>query len=200
MVPVDELQGMDVPSTREDLPAGAYVIEPFYEDKVIVDGVELKRDSTLADLRAACAFHHLSTIGGKDKCYKRLINHQKQLELELIGAAAHWMDANVRGAIENHEEREAVPAKGREKARENLELAGMLARAVTNAEAVEAEMSGEEEQVTVFDDHQILTRFCSRRIQTMSEGEEFFTVDEYDADPQMSDGFDSDDAWWVRML
>ena len=51
--------------------------------------------SKLADLRAACTHYNLSTSGGKDKCYKRLVGHMKQLELELIDAAAHRMDANL---------------------------------------------------------------------------------------------------------
>eukprot|EP00435_Cladocopium_sp_Y103_P044278 s3100_g12.t1 len=93
MAPEDELQGMDIPSTREDRPAGAYVIELFDEDKVSVNAVELKRDSKLADWRAACTFHHLPTIGGAFVLQE--VGHQTELELELIDAAADMLDANV---------------------------------------------------------------------------------------------------------
>ena len=56
MAPEDELEGVDIPEAVADLPAGAYVIEPFDEDKVMVNGVELTIQSKLADLRNACGF------------------------------------------------------------------------------------------------------------------------------------------------
>ena len=95
MAPEDEVQGVEIPPERAKLPVGAYVIQPFDEDKLVVNGVELTRVSKLADLRAACTHYNLSTSGGKHKCYKRLVGHMKQLELELIDAAAHRMDANL---------------------------------------------------------------------------------------------------------
>ena len=95
MAPEDELQGVEIPPARAELPVGAYVIQPFDDDKLVVNGVELTRVSKLTDMRAACTRYNLSNSGGKDKCYIRLVAHMKQLELELIDAAAHRMDANL---------------------------------------------------------------------------------------------------------
>ena len=87
MAPEDEVQGVETPPERAKFPVGAYVIQPFDEDKLVVNGVELTRVSKLTDLRAACTCYNLSNSGGKDKCYIRLVAHMKQLELELI----EWM-------------------------------------------------------------------------------------------------------------
>jgi hypothetical protein len=38
-------------------------------------------------LREACAFFNLSQSGGKDRCFKRLWEHQKKLELQTALAA-----------------------------------------------------------------------------------------------------------------
>ena len=58
------------------------------DDKLVVNGVELTMDSTLATLRAGLTFYNLSTSGSKQKCFTRLANYQKQ-ELEIITAAAN---------------------------------------------------------------------------------------------------------------
>ena len=95
MAPEDELEGVDIPEAVSDLPAGAYVIEPFDEDKVLVNGVELTIESKLADLRNACGFFKLSQSGSKERCYKRIVNFLKQHHLELIDAVAHRLDTDL---------------------------------------------------------------------------------------------------------
>ena len=50
-------------------------------DKVLVNGVELTQDSTLATLRAACSFLDISGSGSKVKVYTKIINHNKRMEL-----------------------------------------------------------------------------------------------------------------------
>jgi hypothetical protein len=42
----------------------------------------------LAALRAGCAFYNLSSSGSKVKCFQRIAEHQKRLELEMVMAAA----------------------------------------------------------------------------------------------------------------
>ena len=65
------------------------LVEPFDADKLVVNGVELTAESTMASLRAACSFYNLSTSGSKSKCYKRLVNYLKQMELETAREAVN---------------------------------------------------------------------------------------------------------------
>ena len=44
-------------------------------------------------MREACSFYNLSTSGSKDRCFKRLLEHQKKLELQLILGAAREAQA-----------------------------------------------------------------------------------------------------------
>ena len=89
-----EVQGADI-EVGEDHPAAGVeiqekiLVEPLRDDKLVVNGVELTMDSTLAALRAGLTFYNLSTSGSKQKCFTRLANHQKQQELEIITAAAN---------------------------------------------------------------------------------------------------------------
>ena len=48
-----------------------------------VNGIELTADSPLRNLRAAYGFYSIGQSGGKAKCYGRLLDHQKKLELLL---------------------------------------------------------------------------------------------------------------------
>ena len=74
-------QGADVPLE------GRLVFAPSPTDMVLVNGVELTPDSNLQSLRTALTFYGLSTSGSKSRCFTRLLNHQKQQELEIIQAA-----------------------------------------------------------------------------------------------------------------
>ena len=56
-------------------------LSPMDVDKVLVNGVELTQDSTLATLRAACSFLDISGSGSKVKVYTKIINHNKRMEL-----------------------------------------------------------------------------------------------------------------------
>ena len=53
-----------------------------------MNGTILKESSSLAALRAGCAFYGVSSSGSKMKCFKRLIEHSKKLELDMVMAAA----------------------------------------------------------------------------------------------------------------
>ena len=64
------------------------MVAPAPEDKITVNGAELTALSTLALLRQALTFYGHSTSGGKVKCFNKLINHQKKMELEAVHSAA----------------------------------------------------------------------------------------------------------------
>ena len=82
----DPAQGADIPQQ------GRIVIEPNAGDKILVNGVELSAESTLAALRVALTFYNLSTSGNKSKCFRRLVN---QLELEGVYAAARQQELEL---------------------------------------------------------------------------------------------------------
>ena len=69
-------------------------------DKVLVNGVELTKGSTLATLRAACSFLDLSGSGSKLKVYAKILNHNKRMEL--LNAKSLASEAKA------HETREAL--------------------------------------------------------------------------------------------
>lgn len=71
-----------------DIPEGQIVVQPIPEDEVSVNGTVLRETSSLAALRAGCAFYGVSSSGSKCKCFKWLIEHSKKLELESVMAAA----------------------------------------------------------------------------------------------------------------
>ena len=64
-------------------------------EKVIVNGVELTAESSLAALRSGCSVYGISQSDGKMKCYGRFVNHLKKLELELSRDAAQHAAAEL---------------------------------------------------------------------------------------------------------
>ena len=58
------------------------VVEPFMVDKIVVNGIELTSTSSLTSFQVACAFRGISISGPRMKCYRRLVNHMKTLELQ----------------------------------------------------------------------------------------------------------------------
>ena len=50
-------------------------------DKVLANGVELAKESSLATLRAACSVLGISGSGAKLKVYTKVLNHNKKMEL-----------------------------------------------------------------------------------------------------------------------
>ena len=74
---------------------GKLVFSPSPTDMVLVNGVELTPESSLQALRTALTFHSLSTSGSKSKCFTRLLNHQKQQELEIIHAATEHYQSEL---------------------------------------------------------------------------------------------------------
>ena len=63
-------------------------LTPSPVDMVVVNGVELSESSSLRAPRAGLTHYGLSTSGSKVKCFARLLNHQKALELQVVHAAA----------------------------------------------------------------------------------------------------------------
>ena len=71
-----------------DIPEGQIVVRPDSDDEITVNGTVLKLTSALVALRAGCQFYNLSTSGSKQRCFQRLVDHQKKLELELVMSAS----------------------------------------------------------------------------------------------------------------
>ena len=74
------IEGRDVP--------GQIVVQPIAENEVCVNGTVLRECSSLATLRAGYSFYGISSSESKQKCFKRLIEHSKKLELESVMVAA----------------------------------------------------------------------------------------------------------------
>ena len=91
--PEDEVMGLEIEDGVEgsggaDVPLEERILfQPAPTDMVTVNGVELTPESSLKALKAGCTYHSLSTSGSKVKCFTRLLNHQKQQELEVIHSA-----------------------------------------------------------------------------------------------------------------
>eukprot|EP00435_Cladocopium_sp_Y103_P064564 s72_g26.t1 len=88
-----EVQGIDIDGGDMQQQDGVEIqdrilVEPMRDDKLMVNGVELTATSSLAALRAGLSFYTLSTSGSKQKCFTKLLNHAKRLELETVTAAA----------------------------------------------------------------------------------------------------------------
>ena len=64
------------------------LVQPIAENEVCVNGTVLRECSSLATLRAGCSFYGISSSESKQKCFKRLIEHSKKLELESVMVAA----------------------------------------------------------------------------------------------------------------
>ena len=94
--PEDEVLGLEIDGGEiqggADVPMqGRLVVTPSPVDMVVVNGVELSESSSLRALRAGLTHYGLSTSGSKSskvKCFARLLDHQKALELQVVHAAA----------------------------------------------------------------------------------------------------------------
>ena len=94
IAPEDEVVGREIEegdqvSGGAEVPLeGRIIFEPSPTDMVLVNGVELTPESSLQALRTGLAYYSLSTSGSKVKCFTRLLNHQKHMELQIIHSAA----------------------------------------------------------------------------------------------------------------
>ena len=101
LAPEDAVVGRDIGDEMQvaggaEVPLeGKLVFTPSPTDMVLVNGVELTPESSLQSLRTALTFHGLSTSGSKSKCFTRLLNHQKQQELEIIHAATEQYHSDL---------------------------------------------------------------------------------------------------------
>ena len=78
----------DVHQGGAEIPVGHLAEAARNVDSINVNGVDLTRDSALNNLRDACGYYKLSTSGSKARCFSRLLEHAKKLELQVILAAA----------------------------------------------------------------------------------------------------------------
>ena len=82
------------------------VVAPFDPQLVVVNGIEMTVESSLASLRAALAFYGKSTSGGKQRCFRKLVDHMRQMELEVARDAAveaqksHFREPKVQPAAQ----------------------------------------------------------------------------------------------------
>ena len=83
-----DLPGVEVDLAGQDVPEGQIVVHPSADDEVTVNGTKLQATSALSALRAGCSFYNLSTSGPKQRCFQRILDHQKKLELEMVLAAS----------------------------------------------------------------------------------------------------------------
>ena len=83
---------------------GHIVVGEVIPAEIEVNGQVLSASSTLATLRAACGFYGVSKTGSKAKCYRRLCQHQKTLELLAATAAV----AQAEGVVERHPNAQAL--------------------------------------------------------------------------------------------
>ena len=94
IAPDDEVQGIEIDVPVQHAPEGRQVgdahvvVRPARDDEIVVNGITLTAESSLASLRAACSTYGISQSGGKARCFSRLLNHQKNLELQTITHAA----------------------------------------------------------------------------------------------------------------
>ena len=97
MAPEDEVVGVDIGDDMQQDAGqaieGQLVYAPDRGDHLTVNGTELFPHTALATLREACGFYNLSQSGGKERCFKRLWEYQKKLELQTALAAARETEA-----------------------------------------------------------------------------------------------------------
>ena len=73
---------------REEPVMDEIVVAPFDAQEMVVNGVVLTAHSSQAALKAGLSHYGKSTSGSKRKLFERLVNHMKQMELELARDAA----------------------------------------------------------------------------------------------------------------
>eukprot|EP00435_Cladocopium_sp_Y103_P016278 s3391_g4.t1 len=82
---------------HQEVGGGRVVIQPQRDDQIEVNGEILTAESSLANLRAACKSYGISTSGGKAKVFKKLVEHQKGLQMDAVfHASKDALDAELR--------------------------------------------------------------------------------------------------------
>ena len=84
-------EAMGEERAQEEEPQGAaIVVGAVFPDQLEVNGVLLTEESFLTTLRTARAVYEISRSGGRSKRYRRLVQHQKKLEMlfSLTGSGA----------------------------------------------------------------------------------------------------------------
>jgi len=102
----------------QEIPVGQIIVRADPDDEITVNGTKPKPTSTLAALRAGCAFYNLSSSGSKVKCFQRIAEYQKRLELEMVMAAAK--DSQKELEREPHAPPTAEPPSELEQAKHRL--------------------------------------------------------------------------------
>ena len=83
-----DIPANDILVEGQEIPEGQIVIQPSPKDEVNLNGTVLRPTSSLAALRAGCSHYQISSSGSKVKCFQRLLDHAKKLELDMVLAAA----------------------------------------------------------------------------------------------------------------
>ena len=92
-VQADDGDDVDLPDADDqvegrEIPEGQIAIRLEPDDEVTVNGTKLTVSSSLAALRARCTFYNLSTSGSKQRCFQRIMEHLKKIELAMVMATA----------------------------------------------------------------------------------------------------------------
>ena len=99
---VDDDEDVDLPDAVEQLegrevPEGQIVVRPQEDDEIVVNGTKLNMNSALAALRAGCTFFNLAISGSKRRCFQRIVNHLKKVELETVMATGKTAQTEMGG-------------------------------------------------------------------------------------------------------
>ena len=79
-----DVPGDDAPVEWREIPEGQIAVRPMDEEQLNVNGTLLRASNSLAALSAGCSFYGISTSRSKQKCFQRLVDHAKTLELEMV--------------------------------------------------------------------------------------------------------------------
>ena len=88
------------------------VVAPFDPQLIVVNGIDMTCESTLASLRAASSFYGMSTSGGKQMCFRKLVDLMRQMELEVARDAAmeaqksHFKESRMQPVVQRPGEAE----------------------------------------------------------------------------------------------
>ena len=102
LAPDDEGQqgdvvALDAVEEEQEIAGGRVEVHPQKDDKIEVNGEILTAESSLANLRSACRSYGISTSGCKAKVFKKLVEHQKGLQMQTVfHASTHAMEAGMR--------------------------------------------------------------------------------------------------------
>lgn len=113
----EELVGADIQGDEQiqQQPAGQVVNVPPRDARIIVNGVEIFRNSSLATMRTACEFYSIAKSGGKQRVFQQLVDFQRNLELQAITGAAREAERQLERKP-NEQSRPEMPSEKEQRA------------------------------------------------------------------------------------